>query len=65
MTAGIREIILNDQTSKKAYKFPSNRVLTTKFTWITFWPYFAKNELCRPVNLFFFLIIFAQVGRRY
>lgn len=58
--SNIREIQVNDWKVNRFKYFPSNRVFTTKYTPFTFLPCFLFNELSRPANMFFLLIIFVQ-----
>lgn len=55
----IREFNVNDP--QKSNSFQSNNVHTTKYTPLTFVPYFLIHELSRPANIFFCLIIAIQV----
>ncbi len=57
----VRKIYVNDPDTNKSKRFATNRVHTTKYTRLTFLPQFLLNELRRPANIFFSLIIFIQV----
>ena len=61
----VREIHVNDPDANMSKRFTTNRVHTTKYTPLTFLPQFLWNELRRPANIFFCLIIFIQVNFIY
>ena len=58
----IREIHFNDPAKNKG--FVKNGVHTTKYTPLSFIFLFLMNELSRPANVFFCLIIFIQVKKK-
>lgn len=57
----IREIHFNDPDKNKG--FVTNGVHTTKYTPLSFIFLFLMNELSRPANVFFCLVIIIQVTK--
>ena len=57
----VREFHINDLNANKWKGFVKNRVHTTKYTLLTFLPYFFMAQLSQPANIFFCLILIIQV----
>ena len=57
-----RTITINNPEENRRYKFCSNKISTTKYNVITFFPLFLFDQFRRYANLFFLFIIILQVN---
>ena len=57
--AGHRRILLNSPAGHSAH---SNRIITTKYTPITFVPLFLWDQFSKPANFYFLIISSLQVS---
>jgi hypothetical protein len=62
--ASIRQIFVNDRVSNEDKDFVTNKVHTTKYSILTFLPYFFMHELSRPANIFFVVVMIIQVRKQ-
>jgi phospholipid-translocating ATPase len=60
MSSSSREIIINAGSGD--HRFPVNKVHTSKYTLLTFFPYFIYDQFSKPANMFFLAISLLQVS---
>lgn len=60
MSTQVRQVIVDGPN-----RFVNNRVRTTKYTPLTFLPYFIHDQFSKPANVFFLVISSLQVHMRF
>lgn len=60
MIATTRQILVNANEGDLRYRI--NKVHTSKYTWLTFLPFFLYDQFSKPANIFFLSISLLQVS---
>lgn len=59
----VRRLFVNDTSSNHPYKYPGNRVSTTKYAWWSFIPKNLYEQFRRAANFYFLVIACLQVRK--
>lgn len=55
------EFFINNNSKNKLYKYKSNEIITTKYTFYTIFPCVLLLELCKMSNVYFLICIIVQI----